>query len=346
MTLSLGDELLLEDVYSTPEIYIEGIIDKRNDFSKFNEFAIIADHCFNYYVNGVVDQKLRQVFSDEGIKKYFAEKRFYLMDQMSRFNPIPGGHINFRPSLQAFLQYFANPSAPTLANAKFPEIPAEVRQWLCELKTKETSNFERRARKNRRSIRQLLESIYQIKSKVLILRIDLWYDCCAATIETNKEVPKLNLDNIDYITSDRDKFVKYLRGTYKDKLLGFVWKLEYGYTKGYHLHFLIMLDGQAHCQDVRICQSLGEHWRNEITNKQGGYYNCNAFKSKYRKLAIGMTSYADEEKKSAIEEIVKYMTKNDFLFQVNAGDDHRSLGRSGLLRPPANKKGRKRLIAG
>ena len=115
--------------------------------------------------------------------------------------------------------------------------------------------------------------------------------------------------------------------------------------KGYHLHFLIMLDGQSHFKDVFICQSLGEHWKNEVTKKQGGYFNCNAYKHKYKRLAIGMTNYADEEKTSAIELMVKYLTKFDLLFQVKAGNNHRTLGRSGLWKPPLTKKGRRRSIS-
>ena len=338
---SIGDRIILNDYHSTPE----NLIQANNDTSRESKFAIIAEHCFDYYINGITSKELQRFLSKEGIDQYFKDKRIELMRWMSGVNIAFSDYINLRPSMQLFLENFANPSELFTPPKTHSEISHEIINKIREMRKRESDNFDRRARKNRQSIRKLLKSIYQARAKVLVLRIDLWYEYFGAKNERKTNEPKFFRDDIDCIANHRDEFITHLREAFEKNLLGYVWRLEYGLMKGYHLHFLIMLDGQSHFKDVFICQSLGEHWKNEVTKKQGGYFNCNAYKHKYKRLAIGMTNYADEEKTSAIELMVKYLTKFDLLFQVKAGNSHRTLGRSGLWKPPLTKKGRRRSIS-
>ena len=289
---SIGDRIILNDYHSTPE----NLIQANNDTSRESKFAIIAEHCFDYYINGITSKELQRSHSKKGIDQYFKNKRIELMEWMSGINIAFSDYINLRPSLQLFLEYYANPSDLFTSPQAPPKISNEIIKKIRETREKESDNFDRRARKNRQSIRKLLESIYQARAKALILRIDLWYEYFGVTNEKQTNEPKFCRDDIDCIANHRDEFITHLREAFRKNLLGYVWRLEYGLMKGYHLHFLIMLDGQSHFKDVLICQSLGEHWKNEITKNQGGYFNCNAYKHKYTSLAIGMTNYADEEK--------------------------------------------------
>lgn len=338
---SIVDKIVIRDYYSTPEI----LIHESYDVSRESKFAIIAEQCFDYYINNITHKELKKLLSEKETKEYFKEKRKELMDWISGVNIAFSDYINLRPSLQLFLENFANPSERFAPPKTHSEISHEIINKIREMRKMESDNFDRRARKNRQSIRKLLKSIYQARAKVLVLRIDLWYEYFGARNDKQTNEPKFFRDDIDCIANHRNEFITHLREAFGKNLLGYVWRLEYGLMKGYHLHFLIMLDGQSHFKDVFICQSLGEHWKNEVTKKQGGYFNCNAYKHKYKRLAIGMTNYADEEKTSAIELIVKYLTKFDLLFQVKAGNSHRTLGRSGLWKPPLTKKGRRRSIS-
>ena len=109
-----------------------------------------------------------------------------------------------------------------------------------------------------------------------------------------------------------------------------MWRLEYSEQQGYHLHAFILLDGNFYRDGVLLCNELGEEWSNTITKKKGLYYNCNDRKSKYRNLAIGMTTYADKEQRVGIDNIANYFVKDDWLFQVKADKSHRTIGRSGI----------------
>lgn len=317
-------------------------IDDHNDVSRQVRLALVSEHCFEYFVNGQVDYRLKRLLGDQGIKDYFMEKLHWLMLAVSQGNAVGSPFIKFRASIVSFLSYVHQLRNIACSKNTTFYVDDHTRKHLQDIREKESDSFERGARKNRESIRKLLSSIFDAKSKVLVLRIDLWYDYCAGTMSESSDVPKLNRDSICHIDMHRKDFIKHLRATYSKKLLGYVWRLEYGTSRGYHLHFLILLDGQAHAQDVSHGMALGEYWKMVITSGQGGYYNCNANKNAYQDLAIGMISYDDQAKRDAIEKIARYFTKNDQLFQaINNNESRRTFGRSGLLKPPSNR-GRKR----
>lgn len=330
-------------IFGEDDFVIGGQVNGGYEEAYEYKLLIFAEHCINYYIYGIVDPRLERTYSKKGLILFFEDKRKDLMRWMMGNNSAFSGFINLRPSIKLFLKYFADPNDFSVWSVNYPKNSSLVVQQIKDARDKERNSFERRARKNRRSIRELVRSIYQARSKVLVLRIDLWYEYFGAINKDENEGLIFHREDIESITRHRDEFINYIRERFLNNLLGYVWRLEYGLRKGYHLHFLIMLDGQFHCNDVMICKSLGEFWKNEITKNQGGYFNCNALKKKYKNLAIGMTHYSEEEKRSAIEKIVGYFTKFDLFFQVKTKGNYRTLGRSGLMVMTANKKGRPRL---
>lgn len=320
-------------------------LDHLNDVSRAAKLATVLERCFDYFVNGEVDHRLKKCLSSEGVKEYFEEKLYYLVQEMSGGNPLEGPFVKCRPSIVLFLNYVCQSLGYIRHERGIFHVDEVTRSRLLEERKKECDNFDRRARKNRESMRKLFKSIYDARSKVLVLRLDLWYDFCAISTSESEGEPKFNRNSISDIDKGRKEFIKHLRDTYGGKLLGYVWRLEYGALRGYHLHFLVMLDGQYHSQDSIICRHLGEHWKTKITSHQGGYYNCNADKKAYKELAIGMTSHCDEAKSDAMEKIIRYFTKNDLLFQTSTDNErNRTFGRSALVQSPSNR-GRKRVSA-
>lgn len=75
-------------------------------------------------------------------------------------------------------------------------------------------------------------------------------------------------------------------------LQGYAWALEQGVKKGYHFHLLLIYDGNLRQEGSALGKMVGTLWE-EITLKQGAFYNCNT-KENIRKfkrngmLGIGM----------------------------------------------------------
>ena len=66
----IGDIIILDDYHSTPE----NIIQASNDTSRESKFAIIAEHCFDYYINGITSKELQRFLSNRLLKYWFAHR--------------------------------------------------------------------------------------------------------------------------------------------------------------------------------------------------------------------------------------------------------------------------------
>lgn len=94
--------------------------------------------------------------------------------------------------------------------------------------------------------------------------------------------------------------------------VGYAWKMEYGLDRGYHVHFVFFMNGAEVREDVTFGKMFGELWKQKITEGKGTYHNCNAWKSKYRQLGIGMIHRGDTERREALLHAVHYLVKNDY----------------------------------
>ena len=201
------------------------------------------------------------------------------------------------------------------------------------------------------SSKKLIDSLFDRHGRILALRLDFGY-----RLDRQHSLP--------HVCMHRDRLLSFIsRQNQKigDALLGYIWKLEYGFDKSYHLHMLILLDGNQLQRDVVLGERIGESWNNEITGGDGTYYNCNAFKDKYKKLGIGKIEHYDIEKRqNLLDECAKYLTKHDHYMPIvkvmeaeiikRYGDRHaynelldkRAFGTSRIKRSEGKKLGRTR----
>lgn len=310
------------------------------------KFIKTADRTFQYFIYDKVPDKLKNKFNQKGIRNHFNKCLWYFKDKLTGGILPDFQFIKLRPSLLYFFEFLSGITTSELQEIiKIDEnlFPLETIKFIKAMGEKEDDTFKRRARKSRESIEELVRGVYQVRARVLVLRLDLGYRHNGYTFDGKpSNVCQAARENIDLICKHRNQFVKHLRKKFKKSLLGYVWRLEYGEQKGYHLHVLIMLDGNMHQQDVAICRNLGEHWSSQITSKKGVYYNCNARKSKYLNLAIGMTNYANFMDKPGIDNIINYFVKDDWLFQVKARKGHLTMSRSEVPKQEETPRGRKR----
>ena len=126
-------------------------------------------------------------------------------------------------------------------------------------------------------------------------------------------------------------------------MVGYVWKLEYGADKAFHYHMIFFLDESKHHQDIRIAESIGEIWKDEITNGKGIYWNCNAKKKNYEKskrIATGKIKHDDHELRENLNHMASYLTKPDYFVKLTLSDGARTYQRGG--KPKKIKAGRPR----
>ncbi|WP_180040019.1 inovirus-type Gp2 protein [Acinetobacter sp. YH12218] len=163
---------------------------------------------------------------------------------------------------------------------------------------------------------KLINDLFQVKCKLLIMRVDF-----ALKAETN-----LLLTDLKTLMSKFLKKILVSKGELEG-IEGYIWKLEYGVKKGYHYHCIFFMDGSKHSKDSYYAQKLGELWK-QVTDDQGIFHNCNASKFKYRNLAIGCISHDDEEARKNLEIVMSYLSKTDQFLMEKTLKKYRVFGTS------------------
>lgn len=163
--------------------------------------------------------------------------------------------------------------------------------------------IERKHKRQKDKVKYLLDGLFDHYSRLLVHRIDLGYQ--------SSHVP-----NLEQVQDDLERFLRYLReqhGQQGEAFVGYIWKLEYGLMKGWHLHLLVILDGRLVLQDITHARMMCDHWIKHITQGVGVAYNCNAKKEEYRRCGIGMVQRHDRIMQDDVYQAALYLTKPDLL---------------------------------
>lgn len=204
---------------------------------------------------------------------------------------------------------------------------------------KAIKNYKRSASENQRELLAYLEAHSELHSRMMVIRLDLSY---------KKTEPPKTLDALVLLLNEaknhRSLLLKAMRASwFKDYLLGYVWKLEYGKEKLFHYHFLFLFDGSRIRKDVEIAKMIGDLWSRKITKGKGLYYNCNAKKSFYQKPGIGIIEHDSHEKIANLKnEVISYLTKPDEYIRLLLPNNSRTFGKGEMPKPRESSVGRPR----
>lgn len=155
----------------------------------------------------------------------------------------------------------------------------------------------------RDSVIQYIDALYEHYSKLLFLRLDFGY---LKEYEDDIKLSDIKLD-IKHLLDNRrtNKIFK--------NMVGYVMKFEYGEERKFHVHALLVFDGQKSNSDICISRNIGNYWSETATEGKGNYFNCNANKFKYKELGIGIIDHSNTEKRKILTDtVMEYMfTKTD-----------------------------------
>jgi hypothetical protein len=195
-------------------------------------------------------------------------------------------------------------------------------------------SFLRPVRENYKELRSYVQSLFESKARMLVVRVDLSY--LERYRRSGNEV------SASLAGAHRRKLLDVLQKGAYGPLLGYAWKFEKGARKGLHFHMLLFFDGSKVWKDVVLGRMIGELWSSVITEGAGSYYNCNAFKERYEYCGIGMIHYSDSKAMEGLNRIVTYMTKLDEYFKFSI-QGVRSFGKGIMPAKPGITRGRPRL---
>lgn len=188
----------------------------------------------------------------------------------------------------------------------------------------EVRNFERSSNENFLQFNRYIDAHFTKRSRLLFVRLDLGYkDSYLTGIERDVETVYHRIKQ-DWAKLHKDLTRKILR----TGLCGYVWKLEFGLSKSFHLHVLLILNSSMFRGDVTIAKIVGDHWNNTITTGDGTYFNCNAKKEHFRFCGIGQIGRDDfVGRENLSNRVGMYLTKPDYVVALKAPDGGRTFSK-------------------
>ncbi len=183
--------------------------------------------------------------------------------------------------------------------------------------------YQRASRDNAKHYRQYLQTLLEQYRRLLIVRVDLGYQ-------------QGNPSAHDYTafceTFDRFKR-RFLLSTEIHGRVGYLWKMEYGLTKGFHVHLLLAYDGDVRLGYYFIANQVGKLWRN-VVEEGGVFYNCNTVQHTrhYPVRCVGLVEHKDDKVVEALlNRLIPYLVKTDPYVKLMAGSRRKLTDRGQLL---------------
>ena len=202
-----------------------------------------------------------------------------------------------------------------------------------------TEYFDQFANQNHASVGSLINRLFEHRSRILIIRIDLGYlneYSSSVSLEMAQEHRNRLLDN------------RRRNHTLFGHLMGYAWSLEHGSCKydgmggtGFHHHFILFYDGAHRQEDMSLGIGIKNYWNEVITHGMGRCYVSNLDKDRFAAkdvLGIGMIHRDDLAlRNNLLEHVAGYVAKDSPMLEVQSAcsktGDFRTFGRSQLLRP-------------
>lgn len=222
---------------------------------------------------------------------------------------------------------------------EYNELALKMRQTLrAKGMGERVKSFRRNATRNYNHLMSVIRSSHERNQKILLIRLD-WS-------EKNLD-PTLPIEYLSQVDFDvaavrqgqaRDKMVHHLKSHFDDDLLFYAWKIEWGVQKGFHIHWLIGLNGSVYQDRINVPYHIGKHWDEELFNGASHTHNVNAMPGKER-AGLCVLHYADSQAGYFFGLYVDYLTKVDYNLKLRLPQNMRSFGCSKLSKRSEGKTG-------
>lgn len=168
-----------------------------------------------------------------------------------------------------------------------------------------------KAKSNFNSGRNFIFKLFTRRSRLLVLRVDLYFRPWAKALGLSSQADVLI-----------EKFVRRLRderivGNY----LGAIYKREDGVSRGAHWHWLIFLDGHLRQDAYGLSRKIGEDWMRLAGKHQSSYFNCYVKANRFKFNGLGLVHVNDAKKLLGLRAALVYLTKRDCVLKLDAGKD-------------------------
>ena len=205
----------------------------------------------------------------------------------------------------------------------------------------EVKSFYRNANERYHQLMKVALQSWEINCKNVLLRIDWGFYIeqprMPFRLKTEQEI------NEEFVVVDikRNLMLKRLKKMFGKDLSFYAWKIECGYHKGLHIHWLIALNGSKHQNPYYHSRAITEDWTQHVCGEESYIWNvlgmCKPGSEYLRNI-----DYRDEELITILSTYASYLTKIDVTMKLRAPESFRTFGCSKMKNLNKNKPGPKR----
>ena len=184
---------------------------------------------------------------------------------------------------------------------------ARIRQLTRELWYRRKKDDRRYlARRQAGSVTDYVDAVLDRYSRTTIVRVNLYY---LSEAQVRLRVEHV-FDDLDRLIAERE------RNPIFDLETGYIFSVEQGEDRGYHVHAVFFFNGNEVRGDIYKAQQIGELWE-RITRGQGYFNSCNHNKEKYgNRRGIGIILRSDRNIRPHVHDAVRYLVKDDQQLRV------------------------------
>lgn len=206
---------------------------------------------------------------------------------------------------------------------------------VCNSRTfKATLAQERKlARQNFDGACAYIVSLFTRCSRLLILRIDLYYRGKGKEWARTEEAGKTFDGFLDSLR--RSRIVP--------DVLGCIMRCEEGPERGIHFHVLVAIDGHKRKDAYGLTETIGKAWLKRNGDSLGSYFNCYTRRHEYRFNGLGLVHLSDWRKLIGLRVALRYITKPEYQVKDRVRVKERRTGTKGDIK---KRRGRKNFRKG
>ena len=240
----------------------------------------------------------------------------------------------------------------TACGKRTDEVIERLNNFVLKLKEKltnselreEIKNFYRNSKERYFQLMQVALQAWDIRCKNVLIRIDWGF------FKKNPPMPprfkteaEINQD-FSKVDAIRKLMIKRLKNMFGNDISFYAWKIECGYDKGLHIHWLIALNGSKYKNTWFNTEAIVNDWNQHVCGEDSYACNVSGFcesDSKY----LRNIDHRDEDLPNILSTYAKYITKLDITMKLRAPDGFRTFGCSKLRKLRTSKPGPMRLVS-
>ena len=173
-----------------------------------------------------------------------------------------------------------------------------------------------RARSKRvAEVKEYVEALFDQRSRLLPVREDLGYRKETSFTGGVTQV------SFEQVRQDAEALIAKLHKLPDDKFMGYVFRVEWGPKKGYHLHMLALLDGHKAKYRTRTAKAIGAVCA-QVTKGQGSHWEPKELKREKR--GTGRFHRDDVGGREGLLHAAKYLCKAGYYVEFYQGEGVRT----------------------